>query len=155
MLKLSILLFLSLLFATVTVQASSHGNQMQASKGQLGKGKAMRHANPLPNLMKVVKKYSSELNLTAEQKANLTQWSKNNGPIVKGLVKEVINAEMRLNEAALSNASQPDLQDLMDKVLGLRLQLAQRKIACRENMRQVLNNRQWNSVVTLYKQRIM
>ncbi len=75
--------------------------------------------------------------------------------ILGGLVKDIMNAEHGLHSAALGNASQAELQDLMDNVLRLRLQIAKGKMRCRENMRKVLNEQQWNKVVSIYRQRIM
>ena len=153
----ALIIFSSLLFASISVQAGSHGNnmQMKMAKGQPDNAIAMKHANPMPNLMKVAMKYGDELHLNAQQKAEMVKWSKKAGPIMNGLVTDVIKAEKDLHSAALSNASQADLQDMMDKVLSLRLQVAKGKMRCRENMRKVLDARQWDEVVSLYQQKIM
>ncbi len=57
------------------------------------------------------------------------------------LNKDTLTAENRLNEAALSNASHHDLQDLMDKVFRFSVAACKSKIACRENMRELLGKR--------------
>ncbi len=155
--KASLIIFSTLLLASVSVHASSHGNKqsMGSVMGYEKPGMAMKHANPLPNLMKVTMKFGEELNLSAEQKSELANWNTHNGPIMKDLVRDVIKAEQVLHSAALSNASQAELQNLMDHVLRLRLQVAKGKIRCRENMRRILNEQQWNKVVSIYKQKMM
>lgn len=126
-------------------------NKMEKQQKSL----AMKHANPLPNLMKVTKKFGEELNLSMEQKSELKKWSSHNGPIMRDMVKEVINAEQALHSAALGNASQAELQDMMDNVLRIRLKVAQGKMRCRENMKKILNDQQWKKVVNIYQQRFM
>lgn len=155
--KVSLIIFSALLFASVSVQASSHGNKqkMKSELDQQNKAWAMKHANPLPNLMKVVKKFGNELNLSADQKSAMEKWRIQNGSVMEGLVKDVVNAEQTLHSSALGNASQAELQNLMDNVLRLRLQIAKGKMRCRENMRKVLNEQQWNKVVSLYRKRIL
>lgn len=115
---------------------------------------AMKHANPLPNFMKVIKKFGGSLDLSSQQQSALAAWRDKNGPVAKQLVKDIINAEKALHDSAFSHTSQQQLQDMMDKVLGKRLQLAQTKIRCRENMRSVLNDQQWNKVIALYREKI-
>lgn len=147
--KISVILVSVLFILSAPLHAGSHNTQQKQYK------MTMKHANPLPNLMKVVKKFGGQLNLDAQQQSNLARWRDQNGSIVKSLVKEVMVAEKKLHDAAFSNASQHDLQDLMDKVLSLRLQVAKRKIRCRENMKKVLNEQQWNKVVSLYQNNIL
>ena len=155
--RYSLIIFSALLLASMSVQAGSHVNKQQKNvgRGQSDKGMAMKHANPMPNLMKVAMMYGDELNLNAEQKTAMIEWSSKAGPIMGALVKDVIKAERSLHSAALSNASQAELQDLMDRVLSFRLQVAKGKIRCRENMRKVLDDRQWDKMVSLYQQKIM
>lgn len=132
-------------FVPVSASAANHGAQQVL----------MKHANPLPNFMKVIQRYGHELNLSAVQQSALADWRRNNHSIVHSLVNDIMLAEKKLHDAALSQTSQPELQDLMDKVLSLRLQVSQRKIACRENMQKVLNSKQWSRVVELYQQRVL
>lgn len=116
---------------------------------------AMKHTNPLPNFMKVIKKFGDNLDLSSQQQSDLAAWRDKNGPVAMQLVQDIISAEKELHDSAFSNTSQQQLQDLMDKVLGMRLQLAQTKISCRENMRTVLNDQQWDKVIALYQEKIV
>jgi hypothetical protein len=158
--KILTLIMATFLMTSVNGFASSHGQQVNMHEGMhkkhdKSKKMAMKHANPLPNLMKVVSKYGDQLDLSEQQNAALADWRKKNNKKTHALVKQVIASEKQLHTAALSNASQSELQDLMDKVLGVRLQIAKTKISCRENMRKILSNDQWNKVVTLYRQNII
>ncbi len=156
--KIGLFLVSSLLFISAPLYASGQGysnHPMKAGKGQKQHKMAIKHVNPLPNFMQVVRKFGEQLNLNDKQQAALKKWREKNGTEVKSLVKATMAAEKKLHAAAFSHASQHDLQDLMDKVLSLRLQVAKKKIACRENMRKVLDNNQWEKLVSLYRQKIM
>ena len=159
--KFTSLMTALLITVSVTGYAASQGmkspmdGQHKPGMGHQGHKMAMKHANPLPNFMKVIKKHGDQLALTQEQSAALEAWRNENKKAVHDLANSVTSAEAALHDAAFTNAAQADLQDLMDKVLHLRLQLAQRKMRCRENMRTVLNEDQWKQVVSLYQDKVL
>ena len=152
--KIILALCLPLLLASFSLQAEGHKHKHHQDGGKNSHGMAMKHANPLPNLMRVVMKHGDELYLNKQQRVALKQWREANSEPMHKLVMQVIKAEKALHQAALADASMQQLQDLMDKVLGLRLQVAKGKISCRENMRSILDQQQWQRVVQIY-QRMM
>lgn len=155
MIKTSIALLISMMLLSSASIASSHGYKSQMKAKMSPKNMAMKHANPMPNLMQVTKKFSHELNLSQQQAAKLKKWSDHNGPIMQNMVKELIGAEKDLHIVALSNASQTDLQNKLESVMELRLKIATGKMKCRSNMRNILDDKQWDTVVNIYKNKIM
>jgi len=157
--KITPVIVAMMLLTSVSGYASSHGmkhhmdGEQKHKQQKHGKGHimAMKHANPLPNFMKIIKKHGDQLALNEKQSAALAAWRKNNNKVVHDLANAVMAAEKALHDAAFTDASQAELQDLMDKALHLRLQLAQRKMRCRDNMRSILNENQWQKVVSLYQ----
>lgn len=154
MIRISSLFIALFILVSFNAYASSHGGEHKMHGNKEHK-KALKHANPMPNFMKVVAKYGDELDLSDKQAAALKAWRKENGKKVHALVKQVVEAEKNLHNAAFGDTSQAELQDMMDKVLNLRLRVAQTKMRCRENMRSVLNAGQWNKLVRLYQDKVL
>lgn len=120
-------------------------NKMQASMVM------KKHTNPMPNLMMVVKKMSDQLNLSAEQAASLKEWQDARGPVMNRQYETVIKMEADLQEAALNNAPAEKLAGLSDGVMQVRMKIIRGKVLCRDNMRRILDNQQYEKVKELYK----
>lgn len=56
----------------------------------------MSHANPMPNLMRVIIKQGEKLKLSGEQQASLKKWRKENNAKTQMMAKEVIKLEAQL-----------------------------------------------------------
>jgi flagellar motility protein MotE (MotC chaperone) len=111
---------------------------------------AVKHTNPLPNFMIVLKKHGDMLALSADQKQTLKKWGKEHKPIAKKLVKAIMKGEKQLHQATLDGASKEEIMAELDKLLKARRELAALKTDCRDNLRKVLSDEQWNQVVELY-----
>ncbi|MCP5231120.1 MAG: hypothetical protein H6948_03340 [Zoogloeaceae bacterium] len=115
--------------------------------GQMG---GMRHANPMPNLMQVVVKMGDQLNLSEEQSAELAKWREEHMTPMHGTVDELVRMEAELNKAALEGASRARLLGMYSDIAQIRRDIVSTKIACRDNMKRVLSEEQFNKVITLY-----
>jgi len=111
---------------------------------------AVKHAHPLPNFMLVIAKHGEMLDLSEEQQAALKAWGKEHKPLVKQLVKAITQGEKALHEAALEGASKAKLMAKLDGLLAKRKALAELKTDCRDNMREVLSDEQWEQVIEYY-----
>ena len=120
--------------------------------GKMGQKRAMHHANPMPNLMMVVMKKSDELNLTADQKKALAAWREKSNPIIKQQLGKVMMLEKEIMEASLQGADKAALMSKVDEMLALRRDIAERKVNCRDNLKKILNEQQYNMVLTTYQE---
>lgn len=111
----------------------------------------MRHVNPMPNLMHVIKKKGDQLELTEDQSAALKEWRSKNKPHMKQLVKQVFTLEKKLAEEALAGAPGTELQQITNQMLSARENIIKGKLACRNTIHSVLNKKQWDKLVELYK----
>jgi hypothetical protein len=111
---------------------------------------AVKHANPLPNFMIVFVKYGDMLDLSATQKQTLKKWGKEHKPVAQKMVKAIMKGEKQLHQAAIDGASKEEIMAQLDELLKARRELAALKTDCRDNLRQVLSDEQWNQVVDLY-----
>ena len=111
----------------------------------------IHHANPMPNLMMVVNKNKDELGLSEEQATALKEWHSKNQPNMMQMAKQVMTLEKKLSDEALAGASGSVLQQITSEIFKVRGTIIKTKLACRNNMHDVLNEEQWNKVVELYK----
>lgn len=114
-----------------------------------------KHTNPMPNLMMVVKKLSAKLNLNEDQAAKLKQWSAERGPIMAKQYQAVMKLEADLNTAALNNAPTEKLAPLADGIMQERIKIIRGKALCRDNMKRILDDKQYAKVKELYKANFM
>ncbi|MEN8220901.1 MAG: hypothetical protein ABFS56_32010 [Pseudomonadota bacterium] len=114
--------------------------------------KAVKHAHPLPNFMLVIIQQGDMLALSPEQAQAVANWRAKHGPIAKKLVMAIKKGEQQLQEASLNGTSKEEIMAQLDALLKTRRQLAEMKTICRDNMRQILSDDQWNEVVSLYKE---
>lgn len=120
--------------------------------GKMVQKRAMHHANPMPNLMVMVMKKSDELNLTADQQKALAAWREKSSPIIKEQIGKVMMLEKEIMSASLEGADKAALMSKVDEMLAVRRDIAERKVSCRENLKKVLNEEQYNTVITTYQQ---
>jgi Spy/CpxP family protein refolding chaperone len=118
-----------------------------------GMDDAMRHANPMPNLMQVIVRHGDELQLTTEQSKALAEWRDSHHGPMHDLVKQVGKMEEAMYQASLAGNDKAELMAMLEEVLELRRRIAAGKIDCRDNMRKILTGEQFDQVVSLYRQR--
>ncbi len=111
---------------------------------------AVKHAHPLPNFMLVMVNYGDMLDLSKEQQMALKAWGKVHKPLSKQLIKAINQGEKTLHQAALEGVSKADMMAQLDGLLEKRKALAEFKTNCRDNMREVLSDEQWEQVIEYY-----
>ena len=128
-----------------------HKGMQHKMGGDMQKIKMMKHANPMPNLMRVIMKQGEKLSLSDDQQAALKKWRKENSAKTKAMAKKVIALEAQLKEKSLAGTDADEIKMLAEKVLAIRLNIIEGKTKCRDNMRKVLKKEQWEKLIGLYK----
>ena len=120
--------------------------------GKMAKKRAMHHANPMPNLMMVIKKKADELNLTPDQKKALAAWREQSNPVLQEQISKVMQLENEIMSSSLESADKAVLMSKVDEMLAVRRDIAERKVNCRDNLKKILNEEQYNMVITTYQE---
>jgi len=137
------------------IYKKSYAKQRQYSEDAKEKVAMLKHVNPMPNLMMVVKKMSDKLNLNEKQAEKLKHWRDEREPVMAKQYKAIIKLENELQTAALNNASPAKLSELSDGIMQNRIKVMRGKIFCRDKMQSILNPEQFEKVIKLYKENFM
>ncbi|WP_319381144.1 copper chaperone PCu(A)C [Thiomicrorhabdus sp.] len=140
-----------------------HGMMKGMMKGMMGQGNMLSngrnqnpmslvmHANPaFPNLMGIAVKNAAELGLSAQQVSELKAWTKNHGDQVQQLFKDVNTLEKELIQDSLAGLPKAELMEKFETTLEMRREIAETKIACRDNMRKILTAAQFEKLASIY-----
>ncbi len=111
----------------------------------------IKHTNPMPNLMLVIKKMSDKLDLSTDQAAKLKAWGDERGPIMAKQYKAIIKLEKNILEAGLNNEPVDKIYQLADAITMERIKVIRGKLFCRDKMKSILNADQFKKVIELYK----
>jgi len=111
----------------------------------------VKHTNPMPNLMKVIKKIGNKLNLTEKQVVELKQWASERGPIMTKQYQAVMQLEADIFQASLNNEPVVKISQLGDAITQERIRIIRGKVFCRDNMKRILNDTQYKKVIEFYK----
>jgi len=120
-------------------------NKMQAKMAMI------KHTNPMPNLMLVVKKMGEKLNLSEDQAAKLKAWSDERDPVMAKQYKAIMKFEKEILEVALNNEPVEKIYQLADAITMERIKVIRGKLFCRNKMKSILNADQFKKVIELYK----
>lgn len=112
--------------------------------------KAFLRASPMPKLMAVILMNGDQLNMSAEQKQALENWRLKNMNHWALLFDQVLTAEKAMTKDALALVSAEKLEKEYAEVLAKRTEMAKMSLACRDNMRKVLNDEQWDKLIQLF-----
>ena len=112
----------------------------------------MKHVNPLPNYMALIKKEADTLKLNDGQKIKVDVWFNENNPKAAEAVKNIVAAEQALSETSLTGANAEDLMKQFDEMAAMRRHLAEQKANCSDYMRSVLTPEQWAQVVKMQRE---
>ena len=134
--KTTLLLLVCLILPFTMAHAGNQGGMGQFMKH-------MKHANPVPNYVAVIKKNSEALNISKEQMEQVMAWNKANGPKMHDMVMSVIVGEKQMAEASLSGVSADEIMAMAEKVHKARLEIIAGKTRCRDRMMKILNDDQW------------
>ncbi|MEE9492345.1 MAG: hypothetical protein V3W04_03050 [Gammaproteobacteria bacterium] len=111
----------------------------------------MKHSNPMPNLMQVIIKHGDELALSKEQNAALAIWRNENHTRSVELANAILADEKAVYQAGIGGKSRQEIQILAKSVMEKRMQMIDNKARCRDNMKKVLDNAQWQKVIARYE----
>ena len=138
--KILVIAMLALMTLT-TAQAKEDGKKQHEM--------AMKHANPMPNLMRVAMEHKKDLNLSAEQVKALKAWADENKPKMKELIKTVNQEERMLHKEALTTDN--DVVAKAQKMLDARKEIIVLKTQCRANLKTILDEKQFKQLVKIYR----
>ena len=110
---------------------------------------ALKHANPMPNLMRIAMKNADLLQLDQKQMAALKAWADENKPKMKMMIKKVMQEEAMLLENALTTDN--DSVKEAEAMLETRKQIIATKTKCRATMKSILTPKQYQQVITIYR----
>ena len=125
----------------LTASANAAGNEIQA----------FLRVSPMPKLMAIVLMHSSELALNAEQSKALQDWRLQNMNHWALLFDQVLRAEKIMTENALMMVDAKKLMENYSEMSAKRNEMATMSLACRDNMRKVLNDSQWEMMIGLLR----
>lgn len=110
---------------------------------------ALKHANPMPNLMRIAIKNADLLGIDQKQMTALQAWSNTNKPKMQMMVKKVMHEEKMLLENALTTDN--DSLKEAEAMLETRKQIIGMKAKCNANLKTILTKKQYADVVTIYR----
>jgi hypothetical protein len=122
---------------------------MSMGTAYAGGNNALKHANPMPNLMRIAMGNAELLNISGEQMKGLHAWANENKPKMMMMVKQVMSQEKILREEAL--ATDKDIMKKADEMLETRRKIMEMKTACRATLRGILNEKQYAQVISIYR----
>lgn len=138
--------------AAKTVDAGKAVTQKAESSNQKPDMMAMlTHTNPVPNYMQVVVKHGEDLNLSADQSSQLAKWREKAHEKSHGLVKQIIESEKALYQASMENKSRAEISEMAQSIMEKRLAIIDGKTRGRDNMKRILDDKQWAKVINIYK----
>ena len=112
----------------------------------------MKHVSPMPNLMPIAIGNADLLDLSKEQTEALAKGRQERHDKVHGLANKIITDEKAITQAALEGKSKEDINKMSEAVMEKRLGIIDAKASCRDTMRKVLNEEQWNEVIKMAKE---
>ena len=148
------LILIAAILSSFFVQSAFAAQGMNGSM-QNKQADVMYHINPMPNYMKVIMMHGDELDLSEKQQAELATWREKTRPAMSNLKKETLQAESELRSMALSNASEDELLAQYAEIEKLRRTIAETKIKCRSNMKNVLTEEQFAKVQEIYTDNLL
>ena len=112
-------------------------------------GYGIKHANPMPNFIRVVIANADILNVNKSQMKEIKAWQKTNKSMMTKMVQDVVKEERDLKDSALSSGK--NLQAIADSIIKNRANIISMKIACRANLQTILTPKQFEQLLTIYK----
>ena len=143
------ILFAATLFAistwAVAANPGMQGNCKQACGPQ----------HPMPNLMRIVKKHGDQLNLSDDQKTRLAAWREKSHDVAHGKLDDMAAIEQELKNAVIDGANRAQVNGYIARMDALRDEIVSVKLRCRQNMREILNEEQWQTLTGIYRKNLM
>ena len=142
------------LIAAVLIALSSLAISAGAGMGGHGK-QAGGMQQPMPNLMRIVKMHGEALNLDDDQNRQLTAWHEKYHAITHGKLDEIRAIRTEMQHAVIDGANRAQINGYIARMDALRDEIVSIKLQCRNNMREVLNDEQWQTLTKMYREKFM
>jgi len=120
-----------------------------AAKKETNETQAFLRVSPMPKLMLIILMHKNELQLTNEQTKALEDWRLKNMVHWSILFDQVLQTEKEITQQALAMESASGLMKQFNEMAEKRQEMAQMSLACRDNMKKILSEAQWQEVVRL------
>lgn len=133
--KIILITLTALLLMTTNIQASED---------------KLRHANPMPNLVRYVMGNAELLKLSVGQKIAIEQWSKEHKPKMKKMVKQVMMQEEKLLRESLT--TDENTLAKAEDILDIRREIMKVKTLCRTHLKTILSTEQYALLLSIYKE---
>ena len=137
------------------IKADVRKIMMGMMKKKMSMMKFKQHVNPMPNLLAVYKKMSDKLDLSDDQKSKLDAGIKVRSPKIKELYGDVKSLEKELHEITLKGEPLNKIDQVSDRLMQARLAIIEGKTDCRESIKKVLSDKQFQQLVKLYRANMM
>lgn len=145
-----VILVATILSSLVVYSAFAEQGMNGSMRNNKTGGDVMYHINPMPNYMKVIMRHGDELDLSEKQHADLAKWREQTRPVMSSLKKMTLQAENKIRSMSLSNASEEELLVQYAEIEKLRHTIADTKIKCRSNMKNILTDEQFAKMQEIY-----
>ncbi len=134
-----------------TVQTEAKTNKTVKNTDKL---KVMLHSTSLPLYMNVILKNKEVLNINEEQYQKLVEVSKKKSPEAIKIANSIKKIEEKIYQLSLDNVKKEILLKNLEETLELRTNLANLKLDCRSKVLEVLDEKQWNVLLKVYKEKM-
>jgi len=102
----------------------------------------IKHVNPLPNYMQLIKGVDIKLDKVQEEK--LSKWSGENHPRMMELAEKVNMLEKNVYELSMNKESKENILKKVDEIADIKKQIVITKTDCRDNLiNNILSEDQW------------
>lgn len=129
---------------------------ISAGPGMGGHGKkAGGMQQPMPSLMRIVKMHGEALNLNDGQNRQLTAWREKYHAITHGKLDEIRVIRTEMQHAVIDGANRAQINGYIARMDTLRDEIVSIKLQCRNNMREVLKDEQWQTLTKMYREKFM
>lgn len=144
--KLNILSLIAMITISSLAAAAGMGGPDTPARGV---------SQPMPNLMRVIKMHADQLNLSDEQQTQLATWRDQNHAVVHGKLAEIQAIKKEMQQAVIDGANRALVNGYIARMDALRDQIVSTKLACRNNMRELLDDGQWQTLARLHRDNFM
>lgn len=121
------------------------------AKKETNEVQAFLKASPMPKLMFIIIAHGDQLELTEQQQTQLQDWRNKHMIHWSKLFDQVIQTEKDITRRAFTMEAQQVLMASFDEVAQKRREMAQMSLNCRDNMKKVLNQQQWDKLLSLFQ----
>ncbi|NOQ92867.1 MAG: hypothetical protein GQ552_09165 [Flavobacteriaceae bacterium] len=102
----------------------------------------IKHVNPLPNYMQLIK--NKDVKLDKEQEEKLTEWSNQNHPGMMKLAAKVNTLEKEVYELSMNKETSKNILKKVNEIADVKKQIVITKTDCRDNLKNnILSKGQW------------